>query len=162
MNTMKRSSRLAAAALGSLPFFGHAAHAAGPFDGFAGNWRGGGTITMTSGSQERIRCKGRYGVRSDNRAMSIDLLCASDSYKVNIVSNIVAQGSSFSGQWQETTRQVQGSVTGTSPGPGQIQASLEGTGFGMQFSARVGGHRQELVLRAEGTEVQSVTISLSR
>lgn len=162
MTGTKRFGRLAVVALGSLPLLGAPAQAAGPFQGFAGNWHGGGTITMTSGSREKIRCRGTYAVKADSQAMSIDLLCASDSYRVNITSNVVAQGSSFSGQWQETTRQVQGNVTGTSPQPGQIQANLEGMGFGMQFSARVAGRRQDLVLQAQGTEVQTVSIALSR
>lgn len=138
------------------------ASAAGSFAGFAGHWRGGGTITMNNGTREKVRCKGTYAVRPDNRALSIDLKCASDSYKVNVVSNVTVQGAGFSGQWQELTRSVQGDVTGSFPGPGQMSATLGGPGFSMGFAARASGNRQSVVLKPEGTDIQSVEIALSR
>ena len=30
----------------------------GPFAGMAGNWSGGGTVTLDDGSSERLRCRG--------------------------------------------------------------------------------------------------------
>src|SRR5258708_39026340 len=32
----------------------------GPFAGMAGNWSGGGTVTLDDGSTERIRCRATY------------------------------------------------------------------------------------------------------
>jgi len=34
----------------------------GPFAGMAGNWSGGGTVTLDDGSTERIRCRASYAV----------------------------------------------------------------------------------------------------
>src|SRR5260370_39806930 len=34
----------------------------GPFAGMAGNWSGGGTVTLDDGSNERIRCRATYAV----------------------------------------------------------------------------------------------------
>src|SRR5260370_13179515 len=34
----------------------------GPFAGMAGNWSGGGTLTLDDGSSERIRCRAAYAV----------------------------------------------------------------------------------------------------
>ena len=38
----------------------------GPFAGMAGNWSGGGTITLDDGSNERIRCRATYQVAGAN------------------------------------------------------------------------------------------------
>ncbi len=136
--------------------------AAGPFAGFAGEWTGGGDIAMTDGSQEKIRCKASYSVGPSGEALNINVNCASDSYRVNIISNVVAQGTSFSGTWRETTRQADGKVTGRVPGPGELQASLDGTGFGIQLAATTNGKQQAVTIQAEGTDVKSVKISLHK
>lgn len=138
------------------------AAAAGPFTNFEGEWSGNGDIAMTDGSREKIRCKASYSVGPSGQALNINVNCASDSYRVNIVSNVVAQGSSFSGTWRETTRQVQGDVTGRVPAPGEYQASLEGTGFGLALSATSNGKQQSITIVAQGTDVQNVKISLRR
>ncbi|MGI4764349.1 MAG: hypothetical protein ACRYGP_04690, partial [Janthinobacterium lividum] len=78
------------------------------------------------------------------------------------ISNIVAQGDAFSGTWRETTRQVSGDVTGRVPATGQYQASLQGTGFGLELSATSNGKVQAITITSQGTDVQSVKISLRR
>jgi hypothetical protein len=138
------------------------AAAAGPFANFAGDWTGGGDINMTDGSHEKIRCKATYGVGPSGEALNINVNCASDSYRVNIISNVVAQGNTFSGTWRETTRQVDGDVTGRIPAPGQYQASLQGTGFGIELGATSNGKIQAITINAQGADVQSVKISLHR
>lgn len=132
------------------------------FSDFGGDWRGNGIISLTDGSQEKIRCRAGYGVRGDGNALSIDVNCASDSYRVHIVANAVAQGNTFSGTWQETTRQVSGDVTGRIPAAGEMQASFEVMGGGLQLSARTNGRRQDIVIQSQGTDIRGVTISLKR
>lgn len=136
--------------------------AAGPFTSFAGEWTGNGDIAMTDGSREKIRCKASYSVGPSGQALNINVNCASDSYRVNIISNVVAKGTSFSGTWRETTRQVQGDVTGNVPAPGEYQASLDGTGFGLALSATSNGKVQSITIVAKGTDVENVKISLHR
>ena len=138
------------------------AFAAGPFMGFPGEWGGTGDVTMADGSRDKIKCKASYSVGPSGDAMNINVNCASDSYRVNIISNIVAQGEGFSGTWRETTRQVSGDVTGRVPAPGQYQASLQGTGFGLELAATSNGKVQAITITSQGTDVQSVKISLRR
>jgi hypothetical protein len=61
---------------------GHAAPGSdGPFLGLSGSWSGAGTITMTNGATERIRCKATYAVNATGKAVQQTLRCASDSYR---------------------------------------------------------------------------------
>lgn len=152
---------LPAATLLSMASPGPAA-AAGPFTGFPGEWSGTGDVTMTDGSRDRIKCKASYSAGPSGQALNINVNCASDSYRVNIIANVVAQGESFSGSWRETTRQVSGDVTGRVPAPGQYQASLQGTGFGIELAASSNGKVQAITINAQGTDVQNVRISLRK
>src|SRR5262245_28337779 len=53
------------------------AQASGPFAGLAGNWSGGGTVTLDDGSKERLRCRATY--TSPGASMAMVLTCASDA-----------------------------------------------------------------------------------
>ncbi len=77
---------------------GTTSHAeSGAFAGMAGNWSGGGTITLDDGSSERIRCRATYAVRADGNGLNQTLTCASDSYKFNLASDVIARGAALSG-----------------------------------------------------------------
>ena len=149
-------------AAGLLVGSGQAAQAANPFAPFAGLWSGSGEIVASGGSHERISCKAKYSGTSSQDALHTNVRCASDSYKVHILIDIQAQGSSFSGTWQETTRQASGDVTGRIPAKGQLQASLSGVGFGIQLAASSNGRQQAITIQSQNTDVQTVTITLRK
>ena len=136
---------------------------ASPFNGFSGTWSGGGDVNLTDGSHEKVRCKAEYSVPPSGEKLHISMNCASDSFKVQVISNVVADGSGgLSGVWRETTRQGEGSVSGRVVGPGQISANLEGTAYGIQLTVNTRGNQQSVAIQAQGTDVQSVRISLRR
>ena len=56
----------------------------GPFVGMSGSWSGAGTITMTNGATERIRCKAAYVVNAAGKVVQQTLRCASDSYRMEV------------------------------------------------------------------------------
>jgi len=60
-----------------------------PFAGMSGVWSGKGTISLEGGAREAIRCRATYAVRSDGNALEQTLRCASDSYKIELTSNVV-------------------------------------------------------------------------
>lgn len=135
--------------------------AAGPFQSFAGSWTGGGTVTV-SGGQEAIRCRARYTTSGDGNNLAINVNCASDSYRVNIISNVVAQGNSFSGSWRETTRQISGDVSGRVSDPNTFQASLQTLGGGLQLGASANGKQQAISITSQGSDIQGANILLKR
>ena len=132
------------------------------FANFAGDWAGSGQIVLSDGSQEAIRCKASYSTSPSGDRLNINVNCASDSTRVNIISNVVAQDRNFAGTWRETTRQAQGDVTGRVPAPGEYQATLSGTGFNIELAATARGNQQKVTIKSQGTDVQSVSISLRR
>src|ERR1700721_299505 len=110
--------------------FGHAIKAAGigaalmlsvsaghpqtsPFAGFNGAWSGNGTVSLSDGSTERIRCKAEYQVNGSGLGLRQSPDCASDSYKFDLASDVTSQGSRISGSWPEASRNIFGNLQGS-------------------------------------------------
>lgn len=132
----------------------------GPFAGLAGVWSGGGTVTLDDGSTERIRCRATYAVGNGGNGLNQSLTCASDSYRFNLASNVVASGGSLSGTWSESSRGVSGSLEGRG-GNGNFQVIASAPGFTANISLTTRGNKQSVVIRAE-SQIRGASISLSR
>src|SRR5882757_1608442 len=68
------------------------AQSGGPFAGFDGSWSGSGTVAMSNGTTEHIRCKADYKVTASGMGLKQNLHCASDSYKFDLSSDVTSQG----------------------------------------------------------------------
>jgi hypothetical protein len=132
-----------------------------PFANFHGSWTGNGTITLSSGATERIRCRVKYVIENADRNMQQELRCASDSYKFEVSSNIDYSAGSVYGTWAELTRKVNGALTGTASG-NQIEARVAGGPFTALVSLTTTGNAQAVTIRPTGTDVTVVSISLQR
>jgi hypothetical protein len=134
----------------------------GPFLGLSGSWSGAGTVTMTNGAIERIRCKATYAVNATGNAVQQTLRCASDSYRFEISSNVISEGGSLSGSWAEATRGVSGNISGRDSGS-EIVANVAGAGFTARLDVRTQGERQSVAIRPQGsTDVTAVSIALRK
>jgi hypothetical protein len=144
------------------PSQGLAQRADGPFTGLSGYWSGAGAITMSNGSSERIRCKATYAVNPSGKAINQSLRCASDSYRLEINSNVIAEGGAISGSWSEANRNVSGNVSGH-VSSAEIQARVEGAGFSASLDVRTHGDRQTVTITPHGgTDIGAVSISLRK
>src|SRR2546430_745361 len=130
----------------------------GPFAGMAGNWAGGGTVTLDDGSKERIRCRASYAVAG--AAMNMTLTCASDAYKFNLQASVVDQGGVVAGTWTESSRNVGGSLQGRGGG-GNFEVLASAAGFNANILLRTVGTKQSVVMRAD-SQFRGANISLSR
>jgi hypothetical protein len=137
------------------------AQSAGPFAALPGSWSGGGTISLSSGANERIRCRAAYEVGSGARVLQLSIRCASDSYNFDLAGNVVSQGGVLSGTWSESSRGVNGTVSGRAGG-GQVQAYAQGAGFSASLSLATHGNHQTVVIRPTGADVTAVSITLAR
>lgn len=152
---------LAVATLLVVSVWGSASHAqSGPFAGLAGNWSGAGIVTLDDGSTERIRCRATYAVGAGGNGLNQTLTCASDSYKFNLTSNIMAQGAAISGTWSEASRNINGNLQGRSGG-GNFQVVATSPGFTANLSLTTRGNKQSVVIKAEN-QFKGASISLSR
>jgi hypothetical protein len=132
----------------------------GPFAGMAGNWSGGGTVTLDDGSSERLRCRATYAVGAGGTGLNLSLTCASDSYKFILSSNVVAQGGALSGTWSESSRGVSGNLEGRG-GNGNFQVVANAPNFAANLSLATQGNRQSIVISA-AAQFRGANIALTR
>jgi hypothetical protein len=136
---------------------GHA-QSSGPFAGFDGAWTGTGTVSLSDGSTEHIRCKAQYKVSSTGMGLKQNLDCASDSYKFDLTSDVTSQGDRISGTWSEATRKVFGQLDGTASG-GQIDVFVQANGFAANLTLRTNGTKQTVSISSKG-EIRGVSITM--
>ena len=132
----------------------------GPFAALPGSWSGSGTITMSNGSRERIRCDGQYRLASQTN-VQIQLNCASDSYRFQLRGDAVANDRSLAGTWSETSRGVAGKIFGRING-NRLEMRADGQTFSALLNMTTRGSRQTISIRSPGSEMSEVSISLSR
>ncbi len=143
----------------SLPGF---AQQTGPFSGLAGHWSGGGAITLSDGSTERIHRRATYAVAATGAALNQTLSCASASYNLHVTANVVSNGGGVSGSWSEATHSVSGSISGRA-NSSDIQAYVSGAGFVASIGIRTHGGGQSVTIRPQsGTDVRAVSVSLRK
>ncbi len=140
----------------AIPSAGYAQ--SGSFAGLAGNWSGGGTVTLDDGSRERIRCRASYQVAGPK--MNMTLTCASDAYKFNLAASVVDEGGQVSGSWSESSRNVSGTLQGRGGG-GNFQVVAATAGFNANISLRTAGNKQSVTMRAD-SQFKGADISLSK
>jgi hypothetical protein len=129
-----------------------------PFAGFNGSWSGTGTVSLSDGTTEHIRCKADYKVNSSGLNLKQSLHCASDSYKFDLSSDVTSQGDRISGNWSEASRNVFGNLQGTAGG-GQIDVFVEASGFAANLTLRTSGNRQTVQISSKG-DIRGVSITL--
>ena len=131
----------------------------GPFAGFGGSWSGTGSVKLSSGSAERIRCKARYDeLDAAGAGLRQTLQCASDTYKFDLSSKVTSQGSNISGTWSEASRNLNGNLQGRIDG-GQLTVFVEASGFAASVTITTLGNKQTVTISSKG-EIRGVSITM--
>jgi hypothetical protein len=152
---------LALVALLAVNLFGSASYAqSGPFAGMAGNWSGGGTVTLDDGSSERLRCRSSYAVGAGGNGLNLSLLCASDSYRFDLRSDVISDRGALSGSWSESSRNINGNLEGRGAN-GNFQVTASAPGFTANIALATRGARQSISITSQGA-FRSASIALSR
>jgi hypothetical protein len=129
-----------------------------PFAGFSGAWSGNGTVSLSDGSTEHIRCKAEYQVNGSGLGLKQSLHCASDSYKFDLASDVTSQGNRISGSWTEASRNIFGNLQGTAGG-GRIDVFVEANGFAANLTLTTTGNKQTVEISSKG-EIRGVNITM--
>jgi hypothetical protein len=133
---------------------------AGPFAGMAGNWTGGGTVTLDDGSTERIRCRSSDAVGAGGAGLNLSLTCASDSYKFDLAGNVLSERGALTGTWSESSRGINGTLEGRGAN-GNFEVLASAAGFSASLAIVTRGNRQSIAIRSESS-FRGATIALSR
>src|ERR1700688_340025 len=60
------------------------AQAPAPFAKLAGQWSGSGTIDLSNGTHEPIKCRAAYDVLEPKTSLQLNIRCASESYNFDL------------------------------------------------------------------------------
>ncbi len=134
--------------------------AAGPFEGWAGIWRGDGAITMANGAAERLTCRADV-TQSDSDSFQQRLRCASDTYRVLIDAAVNHAGGRVTGTWRDTNSGVSGNLAGRLTG-GRMDANVQGSAFAAEITMTSRGDQRAFVIRPGQTDVQEVQVQLRK
>ena len=91
---------------------------AGPFGQLAGRWSGSGTIDLSNGRREPIKCRASYDVLEKQSQLQLNIHCASDSYNFDLRSSATYSAGAITGTWSESTRNAAGTLSGKVEGVG--------------------------------------------
>jgi hypothetical protein len=130
-----------------------------PFKSFLGKWTGSGDIVGSDGHKEAIRCRADYAATGD--ALKQSVVCASQSFKLDISSSIQASEGTLQGSWTEATRGITGMLQGRIDG-GRVEAQVNGGTFTAGISLTSNGRSQTVVIRPSAGGVTEVRIELQR
>src|SRR3982074_1043208 len=105
-----------------LPGAATPAAASSPFAAMAGSWSGGGVLSTADGGQERLRCRASYDVAGTGAELRLNIRCASDSFNIDLASDVQYRGGEIFGSWSEASHNASGTISGRAAG-GRIEAS---------------------------------------
>ena len=129
-----------------------------PFAGFDGAWSGNGTVLLSDGTNEHLRCRAVYQLDGTGLVLKQTLRCASDSYKFDLTSDVTSHGDHITGNWSETNRNISGSLLGTA-GAGKIDVKVESAGFNATLTLRTTGNKQTVQISSQG-DIRGVSITM--
>jgi hypothetical protein len=139
------------------------AYAAGAFERLAGQWAGKGTIDLSNGTREALKCRATYNVQGDKNSLQLSIKCASDSYNFELNSNATSASGSVTGTWSESPHGAMGTISGTAAGE-RIHVKAEAGSFTATLSLVTHASSQSVVIRAgdQSAGIKGATISLRR
>ncbi|MGA2042102.1 MAG: hypothetical protein ABSG83_01895 [Roseiarcus sp.] len=130
-----------------------------PFSGLEGKWSGDGSIALTNGTTERLRCDATYAVTGGGDNLDQTLRCASDTYNFDLRISLVDTAGAILGNWNELSKRVQGGISGRNS-KGVIQATVRGQAFNAAVTVATHGTEQTVEIRAQSGDLSQVKITL--
>jgi hypothetical protein len=132
-----------------------------PFAGLSGKWSGEGSVVLTNGQTERLRCDATDAVSGGGSNLDMALKCASDSYNFDLRISLEDNGGQILGNWNEITKSVNGGISGTDS-KGLIQLRVQGQAFSADVSVVTRGNQQNVKIAAQSGSLSRVSIALRR
>ena len=132
---------------------------AGPVTDLPGRWAGFGSIKMSSGETEQMRCVATYFV--EGSGVKQNLRCASAGYKIDATANLTIANGQVSGDWEEKVWSQTGSISGRMVDNG-FNLTINGPGFTAALAMTTTNCKQSLSITPRGYEVSSISMSLGK
>ncbi len=134
---------------------------ADPLQDMPGRWSGWGSVKMSNGSDERVKCVATYFIRDGGSAIDQNLRCASPDYKIDAKAHFKVNGSRVVGEWEERTHSAKGQVAGTKTDNG-FELAVQGDTFTARLIMTSSACKQSINIRPTGLNITQVAIGLRK
>jgi hypothetical protein len=132
---------------------------ADPIGDLSGYWSGTGSIALSNGKTERVKCNVLY--RTEGGQIRQTMRCAGADYAINALADLRLKGGQVSGTWEEKTYAAKGAVSGRFGGE-SFALSIQGANFSAAMNVTLSSCKQSLNITPQGLEVTRVSISLAK
>jgi len=134
-----------------------------PFDRLAGQWSGSGTIELSNGSHETIRCRAAYDVLREHSKLQLNIRCASEGANFDLRASADYSAGAISGYWSESSRGASGTISGRAEGD-RFQVVARAASFVATLTLVTHGGRQSVVIRSQDPQstIKAVSVNLRR
>lgn len=88
------------------------AQQASPFAALAGRWTGEGRLGLKASPAETVKCRATYFLTDGKDELKQNIRCATAGGSIEVQSQIENAAGVLSGHWKETTRNLEGDLTG--------------------------------------------------
>lgn len=150
----------AATAVVSALALAHVAFA-NPVLNLPGRWSGPGSIHMSSGESEQMRCIATYFVEGNGATVKQNLRCAGQGYKIDAVTNLSVANGRVSGGWEERTWATTGSIKGDVLTDG-FTLTIDGPGFTAAMAVKTTSCSQSINITPRGNAVARISMTLGK
>jgi hypothetical protein len=134
---------------------------ADPIAHLSGYWTGNGSISLTNGKVERVKCNVLYKAEG-NAQIRQTMRCASADYSINSLADLrLTKTGQVSGTWEERTYAAKGDVSGRFGGD-SFALSIQGANFSAAMNVSLASCKQSLNITPQGLDVTRVSISLAK
>ena len=135
--------------------------AANPVLNLPGRWAGPGSIVMTNGEIEQMRCVATYFVEGNGANVKQNLRCAGQGYKIDAVTSLVVTNGRVTGGWEERTWATTGSIKGDVQNDG-FTLTIDGPGFTAAMAVKTNNCNQSISITPRGNAVAKISMTLGK
>jgi hypothetical protein len=134
---------------------------ANPVLNLPGRWSGPGSIVMSSGEKEQMRCVATYFVEGSGATVKQNLRCASQGYKIDATTNLLVANGRVSGAWEERTWDTKGSIKGDVNGDA-FNLTIDGPGFSAAMAVKTDTCKQSISITPRANTVARISMNLGK
>jgi hypothetical protein len=135
--------------------------AASPIDDLNGYWTGSGSVVLSGGNTERVKCAVTYKVTDGGGQIRQSMRCASTDYKIEAHADLRVKGAQVTGNWEERTYSATGQVTGRYTGSNLVLA-IEGANFSAAMNISLSNCKQSISISPQGLDVTRISLGLGK
>jgi hypothetical protein len=137
------------------------ADAQSQFAALAGRWTGEGRLGFKASPPENVKCRATYFLNDAKDELKQTIRCATEGGSVEILSNIKNAADKLTGHWKETTRNLEGDLTGEIT-PKGFRITVQGSDLTANMDIIVRDDKQVVEIQFINTSLIGLTLLMKK